>query len=359
MTPSNDDLAEVSPLRVLTNMLRRRWLIAKVTLATVVLAMGLWILVAPPRQFEAQSVFQPQNAQSETQQTTGLARQLQDLLGVGSGTSMDFYAQVLSSRALLQQAAEANYLVSGPDSTPLFRGTLVDLYGKEGESRESRLKGTVDQLTQDVSVSVDTRSGLMRLATRAPWPELAVALNDTLLGMLHAFDVQRRQAQMGAERAFIEGRMADVRRELDDREARLEAFLQQNRKYQDSPTLTFEVERLQDAVQLRRQLYRSLAESREQARIAEVRNTPVITMIDPAQNNVRTVGGVTAISVVGLAALFLGLVLGLFVAFLSEYFRRQRVEDPVEYGEFARVLGTFAGELSPRRVLGPRRGSAD
>jgi hypothetical protein len=76
-----------------------------------------------------------------------------------------------------------------------------------------------------------------------------------------------------------------------------------------------------------------LAQAYEQARIEEVRNTPVITVVEspelPAIHDPR------GRALMGLLGIFLGGVLGLLGAFTREFFARSRVSEPSEYEEFA------------------------
>ena len=53
------------------------------------------------------------------------------------------------------------------------------------------------------------------------------------------------------------------------------------------PELNFQQERLQRQVQLQQQLYTTLSQSFEQAKIEEVRDTPVITVVEPPEAPVR------------------------------------------------------------------------
>jgi uncharacterized protein involved in exopolysaccharide biosynthesis len=63
-------------------------------------------------------------------------------------------------------------------------------------------------------------------------------------------------------------------------EDELQAFLQRNRDFRSSPQLSFAYDRLADNVSLRQQLYTAVAQAYEQARIEEVRDTPVITVVE-------------------------------------------------------------------------------
>jgi uncharacterized protein involved in exopolysaccharide biosynthesis len=63
-------------------------------------------------------------------------------------------------------------------------------------------------------------------------------------------------------------------------EDRLETFLRTNRQYAGSPELTFQRDRLQRSVGLAQQVYTSLMQNYEDVRIREVRDTPVITIVE-------------------------------------------------------------------------------
>ena len=90
--------------------------------------------------------------------------------------------------------------------------------------------------------------------------------------------------------------------------------------------LSFQHDGLLREVGLRQSVLTTLVQSYEQARIAEVRDTPVITVLQspffPAQNDPRRRVFLTL-----LGAIFGGMT-GIILAFLSESFRRPRNGDP-------------------------------
>ena len=96
----------------------------------------------------------------------------------------------------------------------------------------------------------------------------------------------RLLASFRQEREFVEGRLAQSMAELTDAEARYEAFLTSNRLF-DSPQLSFERDRHEREVNMLQQVVTSLRTSAEQARIEAVRNTPAITVLDPARAPVK------------------------------------------------------------------------
>ena len=110
---------------------------------------------------------------------------------------------------------------------------------------------------------------------------ISIGASRPILDLVHTFDLTTRQTQAGAERRFSGERLAELTGELRDAEDTLKSFLIENRVFSNSPALQFEHDRLQRAVTMRQELVTSLAQAYERARIEEVRNTPVITLIDP------------------------------------------------------------------------------
>src|SRR2546428_650042 len=123
-------------------------------------------------------------------------------------------------------------------------------------------------------------------ATAAFLPEAPPANRSALSGLaselglalVNTFNLERRQSRAAQEKRFVETRRTEARDELQVAEDRLKSFLERNRDYRNSPQLVFDQERLAREVALRQQLLTSLSQAYEQARIDEVRDTPVITV---------------------------------------------------------------------------------
>jgi uncharacterized protein involved in exopolysaccharide biosynthesis len=101
-----------------------------------------------------------------------------------------------------------------------------------------------------------------------------------VLEQINDFNLRTRQSQAATERRFTERRLAEVRQDLRDAENEVKAFLGHNASYDRAPQLKLEYDRLSREVSLRQQVYTSLSEAYEQAKIDEVRDTPVLTVIE-------------------------------------------------------------------------------
>lgn len=333
----------ISPLSVASFALRYR----RVLFGLPVLAFGISIVTAIVFGvgYASRSSFVPQPRESGASRVSALAAQFALLAGGSdSGESVEFYAQLLRSHEMLTQAVLSTYAVpGGPGGRDTARGTLVDLWEPSGANVAARARAAVHRLDRQLSISTSREANSVTLVTRAESPELAVQINRRLLELVSEFNLQKRRSRAEAEREFTAGRVREAQQELETAEDAQRRFLEQNRQYQASPQLRFEAARLERRVSLRQQVHQSLAESYEQARIEEVRDTPVVTVVDRPEFDVRRARSRLVDAIVWAlvaAILALGLALG------NEYLAREKSGGGRDYGEFmALVRDSGAGRV--------------
>jgi uncharacterized protein involved in exopolysaccharide biosynthesis len=147
-------------------------------------------------------------------------------------------------------------------------------------------------------------------------PRRAAAVANHLMELLNRYNVQQRRSRSRQEREFAERRLGDAQGELRAAEGRLQDFLVGNRRYQQSPLLLFEYNRLERAVQQKQMLVETLAQSYEEARISEAGDIPVISVVDSAVPPAWRSFPVRWQFLLG--GLFFGGIAGLIVAYLLE-----------------------------------------
>lgn len=318
-SPSDD---EVSLWEVLAVLVRRRWTIVSTALVVGVLAGAIAHLL--PLKFTTSTAFRPQGAEANNSQIMALASQFGVSVPGGSGdeASPDFYAELLRSREILTRIAGDEYEVAGMGSV-----LLKDLLEIEEPTEEIRDQETLVWLLDEaISVTTGAATGTVTLSVTSEWPDLSVAIAERLLDEVSRFNMETRQSQAASERAFIQGRVDDAEADLEAAEDSMRVFLEQNRRWEDSPLLTFRHGALQREVSQRSAVLTTLMQSFVQAEIAEVRDTPVITVLQPpfvpAENDPRRRVLSTLLGVI------LGGLLGVVLAFIIEAFRRPGDGDP-------------------------------
>jgi len=300
--------------------------------------------------YTAVSEFFPRSRRAAAS-VSGLAAQLGLSLPTNEVTEGPaFFEQLVRTREVMDSALVATYTFTVDSG--LVRSTLLDLYPIGGDSMQRLLRAR-KRLLKNVSTYTNPKSGIIELEVRANHPVLAAEVNARLLELLDRYNRVARQSQASAEREFTERRLAEVRSELRSAEDGLEEFLTRNREYRSSAQLTFEQERLAREVALRQQIATTLAQAYEQARIEEVRDTPVLTVVEaPRPPEQRDGRGTIWKSVLGA---ILGGLLAIAVIVVSLNLELVRAREPGRYEEFVAARRRALADLPrPWRAFRPR-----
>jgi uncharacterized protein involved in exopolysaccharide biosynthesis len=338
-----------SAVGLLNVLLRYRYMVA--TMAVLLPVVVLAVVLTRPRTYTSTAEVVPQSPRLPTN-LGGLAAQFGvSLPGAEASHSPAFYAELVRSRAILGAVADSSYEVDGVVG-PLHRHVV--------ESRRELppavlREEAMDWLDDELSSSASQRTGVVSLSLRAESPVLASQVLQRMLAELEQYNVGTRRSQARAEREFTEERLRMARNELRMWEERLTSFETANRQ-QQVPHVRAERERLTREVGFREQVVSSLVQAYEQARIDEVRDTPVFTVVDPPHQPARPDRRGLAAKL--LAALIAGLALGVGLAFARNVLggRGAAVADD-EIAEFAALRRELADDVRHpvrglRRALG-------
>lgn len=328
---SRDGPAEISVVSVVNVVLRQRDLVIRTTVLLFLVVVGVGLIT--PRSYTSASSFMPQSRQ-QPGNLAGITAQLGLILPTSERSeSPSFYADLLRSREILGTAVTTRYTFVS--DTGAIAGDLLELYGIKGNSGARRLDGAIRRLRGDITTSLNRQTTVIALTVAMRYPHLSQQINQRLLDLVNRFNLETRQTQAAAERRFTEQRLEEGRDDLREAEDRLLTFLQRNRDYIDSPELTFEQDRLAREVAMQQLLFTSMSQAYEQAKIDEVRDTPVITVVErpqiPARPDRR--GLITK----GLMALIVGTTIGVLLVFAVEFMRNTTAEGEGELAEFTRL----------------------
>jgi len=159
---------------------------------------------------------------------------------------------------------------------------LLNWYEVRGESQGERLENGRKALKTHINVTLNDRSGIVTLDVDDRDPSVAATIATALVGVVNDFNLRTQQTTSRATRLFLERRLGEVQSQLASAEDELRVFLQRNRQVAASPTLQMEQARMQRRIDIQQQVYVGLAQELEQARSNEVRDTPVLTIIEHA-----------------------------------------------------------------------------
>jgi uncharacterized protein involved in exopolysaccharide biosynthesis len=336
---------ETSLLRLASVALRgRRWFVGiplLCAISTVVVSLFL------PQKYTSTTSFRPAVSAPALADLSGLASQFGvSLPGSDPSTSADFYADLLSSRDILQGLVTKKYVIHAADT--VRSASLIDLY----DINESTPGRTIDRAIQDLSSSIlsvtpKRTTNVVKISVTTKWPELSQQMAADLVHSVDNFNVRARQLEADAEYEFMRGRVDSARAELRGAENQLQAFLEMNRDFKSDPRLQFTFDRLSRDVTMRQAIYTTLLQGAEQTRLEAARNTPAIAVVEqplpPLRADHRHLVGRAAV------ACGLGLLLSLCVLFLRELQRSAAVRDPNALAELSEEWADLRASFHPSR----------
>jgi uncharacterized protein involved in exopolysaccharide biosynthesis len=263
------------------------------------------------------------------------------------GESPEFYVDLVRSREILHKVVDASYPI--PGSSMAKTGTLADIYGFRSGSPVERHEEAVNEVSSQLRADTDPRTGVIHVKVSATSPQVSRLIAEEILKQIIGFNRDRRRSRAQAEREFTERRMADAAGELRAAEGRQQQFLEENRVF-GAPALRIEQERRTREVGMRQQVYTELAQAYEQAKIEEVRDSPVITIVQSPETPLRPDPRRLVLNTA--LALVLGLALGIILALIADYLRTRSADGAEEFQEFRDLARqTWAGVMRPLRSV--------
>lgn len=266
-----------------------RWRIITAGIVAVALLAVAAVLLIPPiytasASFVANTSSPSPNlgsAMSGLRGVGGIASQL----GIGRPTdpseSPKFYTQLIGSRELRTRLLETRF--ADPRTAATGDSVrLIDVLRIKNKDPERRRELALKLLGQSIKSQHDEETNLVLLTVTTEWRHLSAAVANRTLELVTEFNREQRSSRARSKRNFLERRTDLARSELHTTEIRHRTFLEQNRSWKSSPTLVVQEEALRREVDRSADLYLALQQQLEAARIEEVNDAALITVVDSA-----------------------------------------------------------------------------
>ena len=302
----------------------RRKRIASIWIAA--LALGVVAVVLWPPKYAAVASFIPEFSSSSRLPSGlgGLATQFGLSLGSDPAQSSRFYADLLLSRRVVERVLQSNYSSLGSGATS-DSATLLNLLLINGRDSLETLQKGVTKLRAATLVEPDIRTNIVTLTVTMRDPYLAAAVANRFVQTVNEFNTRIRQSQAGRRRRFVEQQADSSERALRAAEDRLKSFYEQNRSWAQSPALQYRLGQLQRQVDIEKEVYLTLRRDLENARIDEVNDLPLISVIDVA---VPSRERKPRRALIAIGAVLTGIVMSLAYAYAAWYWDAMRQRQP-------------------------------
>jgi uncharacterized protein involved in exopolysaccharide biosynthesis len=273
-------------------------------------------------------------------------------LGVGlptnPTTSPQFYGDVLRSREVMISVLRTR-LPDPRTTTRRDSTTVADLYVPGVQPPDIQINDAIKKLKRESGVNVNPRTNIIELNVNSRYPVGAMLVARQFLIALNRFNLETRQSQARERRRFLAARLQEAQDSLARAERVQLEFLEANRgNVRTVPTLDAQYERIQRQIQTYQELYSNFRREFETARVDEINDTPVLTIIDTAAIPLRQSAPRRLLTVV--AGAMFGIFVAIGILLVDGYVQRLRLNRPGDYDQFRELRRIFLRTLGVRRA---------
>jgi len=195
---------------------------------------------------------------------------------------------------------------------------IQTVFASDTDSGDRTLKwetSALEKLDDRIYVN-EGKSGLITVEILMEESEIAAEMANTIYPAIVDFTIEAHSKQARLNREFIEGRQIEVKEQLTEIEDALKVFRERNRSIMESPQLQLEMERLLREVEIQTQVYITLQQQYELARIEEVKETPSVVILDEGKAAVEKEKPKRKLIVI--IAIFLGVILSVIISLFRQ-----------------------------------------
>ena len=227
------------------------------------------------------------------------------------------YTEIIRSRTLARSMLKRKFdtIEFGKNKTLLE--ILMDNKNLKFNSSNLREKIAVDKLIG--MISVDKKISHYDLSISAHEPLFARDIAIALIDELESAQRNYNKSKTSKTRKFVEDRIVETEKELNNAEEALKNFRDRNRRMENSPALLLEQQRLTREVSVLIGVFTTLKQQLENIKIEEVKESNYVIVLDPpeaplsrSRPNKRFM-----VTLAGFFGLFLGSIFGFFKDYSS------------------------------------------
>jgi len=228
-------------------------------------------------------------AKSETPKGLGQFQSIAANLGVNTANNDQSFniPDVVKSRLIASEAVRQIWKLQNGESTDLASLWKLDqvpwynFFSNKPDSSISNEKA-IKKFQNHIAVSDDKISGLITISTTFQDPKISAEIANFIGSEVEKYIQKENSAQSKKEKLFISDRLLIVKNELEMSEVELKDFKERNRGYEESPELFMLYSQFFREVEAKKEVYLTLQQQLELARIEEVKKSPILHILDLA-----------------------------------------------------------------------------
>ena len=284
---------------------------------------------------------------SSPSQLQGLAAQFGVSVPGGSEGAEWVYPDIIKSRTLARALLKRKFNTNeyGPQKSLL----QILTYGDEEPEIDPDIlmKFGIKSYLGMIDVEQDQQTQIYTVTVSAFEPQFAADLCAALIEELDDHQRAYKTEQVKETRQFIEGRIVEVRKELEKTEEDLKIFRDRNRQIGSSPALLLEQQRLSRETAVLTGVFTTLKQQLEMTKIEEVKESALVQVLDPPEAPLYRDSPKRKRSV--FLSLILGFGLAVGLAFVKEYASNSDDEEKGKLREITELTKTNIADLIPFR----------
>ena len=281
-------------------------------------------------------------------QLQGLAAQFGVSVPGGASKGAQWvYTDLIKSRTLARALLDRKFDTNkyGPQKSLLQILTYGDEEPEVGP--DTLMKIGIKSYLGMIEVEQDRASSIYTITVNAFEPQFAADLCAALIEELDTHQRTYKTAKVKETRLFIEGRIVDVQKELEEAEEDLKVFRDRNRQIQASPALLLEQQRFIRETAVLTGVFTTLKQQLEMTKIEEVRESTLVQVLDPPEAPLNRDSPKRKRSV--LLSLILGFGVAMGLAFVKEYASNSDDEEKGKLREITELTKNNILDLIPFR----------
>jgi uncharacterized protein involved in exopolysaccharide biosynthesis len=289
--------------------------------------LGVLVALLSPKEYVSDASLMPEYSTESSGGASGLLQQYGGLLGISGGSynsasnaiRVDLYPQIVQSLSFQVNLMEQEFNYPEYDTSAslydyfmeihspgvlsyvkqytiglpftilgVFRSDSEEEIMNEAEQDPEVLSLTKDQmnivksLRERVSVSLNEETGIVSVSAKMPDPKVAAQVAKFTIGELTEYLVEYRTEKVLRDLEFVENQLNKAEERFENAQLTLAEFRDSNQGNLTARAQT-EQERLQSEYDVAFNLYNSLTQQFEQARLKVQEETPVFKVLQPVQ----------------------------------------------------------------------------